>query len=256
MKRAAVILLLLFPIFFGCETERILFTGPNHVRFSEAALSTKESNTQILSIEVHLVGPALTDDLTIFYSISGSARENVDYRILETRESFTIKKGKYFGVIQVQLINNSNNIIRSQDLQLNLTATSDSNISVGQGEGGIGKKYILTIVDDCILGGSYTGSRGSVTAPVTITSSDCEKYTVSNWNINVFSSTTVMNLILIDNADNTLTIPEQEEENISEEFATIKGNGVVDPVTGTIILNVTLVDFTDQPTFTITYNRN
>jgi len=256
MKRLAIVLFSFLPLFLGCETERILFSGPYHVRFSESALSIKESNTQVIVIETHLVAPALSDDLTIFYSIAGSARENVDYIILEPRGSITIKKGEYFGAIQVQLINNSNNIIRSQDVELTLDATTDSNITVGQGDGGIGKKYKLTIVDDCILGGNYIGTRGSVSSPVTVSSNDCEKYTLSNWNINIFSDTTPMDLIFVDNGDNTLTIPEQEEENISQELATIKGNGVVDPVNGTIILNVTLVDFDGQPTFTLTYNRN
>ena len=65
-----------------------------------------------------------------------------------------------------------------------------------------------------------------------------------------------MDLRFIDNGDNTLTIPEQEEENLDQELATIKGNGVVDPVTGSIIMNITLVDFENQPIITINYNRN
>jgi hypothetical protein len=65
-----------------------------------------------------------------------------------------------------------------------------------------------------------------------------------------------MDLTFIDNGDNTLTIPEQEEENIDEEFATIKGNGVVDPVTGAIIMNITLEDIEDQPTVTLNLTRN
>jgi hypothetical protein len=256
MKRLAAIFLFSLPILFGCETEPRIFTGPYHIRFTESGLTTKESNTQIISIEVHLVSPALEEDLTVFYNIDGSARENIDYTILETRGSLTIKKGEYFGVVQVKLINNSNNIIRSQELRLTLLSTTNNDVQVGQNEGGIGKAYSLTIVDDCILGGNYLGKRGNVSAPVTITSQDCEKYVLSNWNINLFSTTTPMDLTFIDNGDNTLTIPEQEEENIDEEFATIKGSGVVDPVTGTIILNITLVDFEDQPIITLTYNRN
>jgi hypothetical protein len=256
MKKIAPPFLFSLLVLFGCETEPRLFTGPYHVRFTEDGLTTKESNTQLISIEVHLVAPALDEDLTIFYSIDGSARENIDYTILETRGSLIIKKGEYFGEIQVKLINNSNNIIRSQELLLTLLSTTNGNVQVGQDEGGIGKAYSLSIVDDCILGGSYLGKRGNVSAPVTITSQDCEKYDLSNWNINLFATTTPMDLTFIDNGDNTLTIPEQEEENISEEFATIKGTGVVDPLTGTIILTITLVDFEGQPIITLTYNRN
>jgi hypothetical protein len=62
-----------------------------------------------------------------------------------------------------------------------------------------------------------------------------------------------MDLIFIDNGDNTLTIPEQEEENIVDEVATIEGTGVVDPLTRMIIMTITLVDFDGQPQVTITY---
>jgi hypothetical protein len=256
MKKLASIFLLLLTILSGCETERILFKGPYHVRFTESSLTTKESNTQLISIEVHLVSPALDEDITIFYTINGSARENIDYTILETRGSLVIKKGEYVGVIDVQLINNANNIIRSQELLLTLTSTTNNVIQVGQSEGGIGKQFSLTIVDDCILGGEYIGTRSGASAPVSITSDDCEKYVLSNWNINLFSTSTPMDLTFVDNGDNTLTIPEQEEQNIDDELATIKGTGVVDPLTGTIIMNITLVDFENQPTVTLTYNRN
>ncbi len=89
-------------------------------------------------------------------------------------------------------------------------------------------------------------------AGITITSSDCETYLLSNWNINVFNSSTPMDLIFIDNGDNTLTIPQQEEETLNTEFATIKGTGVVDPLTRKIILTITLVDFNEEQV-TITY---
>jgi hypothetical protein len=256
MKRIASILLFFSAFILGCETEPRLFTGPYHVRFTEPSFTTKESYTPTISIQVHLVSPALEEDVTIFYDIAGSARENIDYEILETRGSVTIEKGEYFGVIEVKLINNANNILRSQELLLTLNSATGGDLQVGQNEGGIGKTFALTIVDDCILGGSYLGKRGSTSTPVTITSQDCEKYILSNWNINVFASSTPMDLTFIDNGDNTLTIPEQEEENIDEEFATIKGDGVVDPVTGAIIMNITLEDIEDQPTVTLNLTRN
>jgi hypothetical protein len=256
MKRYAAIFLFLLALIVGCETEPLIFTGPYHVRFTESSLTAKESYTPVIPIEVHLVAPALEEDVTIFYDITGSARENIDYQILETRGSVKIKKGEYFGVINVMLINNSNNIIRSQELLLTLNSASGGNLSVGQNEGGIGKTFSLTIVDDCILGGDYLGKRGGVSSPVTITSQDCEKYILSNWNINLFATSTPMNLTFVDNGDNTLTIPEQEEENITPELATIKGNGVVDPVTGSIIMNITLADFEDQPIITLNLTRN
>lgn len=62
-----------------------------------------------------------------------------------------------------------------------------------------------------------------------------------------------MDLRFIDNGDNTLTIPTQEEEALDPTKATIEGFGVVDPTTRKIIMTITLVDFTDQPQVTITY---
>jgi len=256
MKRVIAIFLLAGIFLSGCETEPRIFKGPYYVRFTEPSLTVKESYTPVISIKVHLVSPALEEDITIFYDIEGSARENIDYIILEPRGSIKIEKGKYAGSINVKLINNANNILRSQELVLTLRNTSIGTMQVGQNEGGIGKRFSLIINDDCILGGSYSGKRGSVSSPVTITSQDCEKYILSNWNINLFATSTPMDLTFTDNGDNTLTIPEQEEENITPEYATIKGNGVVDPISGTIIMNITLVDFEDQPTIMITYNRN
>lgn len=240
----------------ACETDPLLFTGPYHVRFTESSLTKKESYSQTIAIEVHLVAPALEDELTINYEISGSARENVDYQIIGTRGVVAIDKGKYFGTITIKLINNANNILRKQDVILTLRSTNSERIQVGQGEGGIGKKFTLTIEDDCILGGTYSVTRGGSPTTVSVTSADCEKYTLSNWNINVFSNPVPMDLIFIDNGDNTITIPEQEEQNLSNKVATINGSGVVDPLTGQILLTIVLVDFENQPQLTLTLNRN
>lgn len=256
MKTIIAISLLSLVVLISCETEPILFKGPYHVRFTESLLTEKESYSPIIPLSVHLVSPALEEDITINYEISGTARENIDYKILDTRGSVVIKKGKYFGFINVKLINNANNILRSQDLVITLASTTNGSVRIGQSDGGIGKKYTITINDDCILGGSYLGRRGNVSQPVTITSTDCEKYNLSNWNINLFSNPVPMDLTFTDNGDNTLTIPEQEEQTIQEDFATIRGTGVVDPVTGAIIMSITLVDFEGSPTITVNYTRN
>lgn len=240
----------LFLLLFGCETERLVFRGPYHVRFSEDALSEKESYTKPVEIEVHYVGPEVTEDITIHYSIGGSAREGVDYKIIGERGVVTIEKGEYTGTIQIQLINNSNNILRTQDVQLTLESINDPNVGIGQGESAIGKTFTLTIADDCILGGNYIGLRNEATVPVndiTITSQDCEEYVLSNWDVQVFNFMQVRDLTFIDNGDNTLTIPEQEESTLDPSQATIKGTGTVDPLTREITMFITLVDFEDQP---------
>jgi len=240
----------------SCETEKIIFRGPYHVRFTESAAYNKESFTSPIDIEVHLVGPAVEEDLTLGYTIGGSAREGVDYIILEERKKIRIPAGEYFGNIKIQLINNANNILRSQDIIFTLLTTNKDKLEVGQGSSAIGKAFTFTIFDDCILGGTYTGERvdgGNVYGNISITSQDCETYILSDWNMDVFQGGSVMDLKFVDNGDNTLTIPEQEEENIVKEFATIRGSGVVDPVTREIIMTVILVDVEKQPEVSIIY---
>jgi hypothetical protein len=248
-----LILLLIIGFFSGCETEKIIFTGPYHVRFTESSDFAKESVSDIIQLEVHLVGPALENDITVHYKISGDARENVDYVILGERGEVTIEEGEYFGYIELQLINNANNILRSQEVIFTLESVFPGSVEVGQGESQIGRSFTYTILDDCILGGTYIGTGGTTIPDISITSQDCETYTLSNWNVGVFNSDIEMDLRFIDNGDNTLTIPEQEEENLDESLATIVGNGAVDPITRQIIFTITLLDFDGQPQVTITY---
>ena len=87
-----------------CETEKLIFTGPYHVRFTEASAFEKESFSGVIQIEVHYVGPAPKQDVTLGYTIGGNAREGVDYVILEERKKVKILKGEYFGFIKIQLI--------------------------------------------------------------------------------------------------------------------------------------------------------
>lgn len=241
----------------GCETDRIIFTGPYHVRFTEATGFQKESYSEIIEIEVHNVGPAIDEDVTLGYTIGGDAREDVDYVILDERKKIKIAAGEYFGYIRIKLINNANNILRSQNIVFTLQTTNRDGLEIGQGTSAIGRTYTFTIIDDCILGGTYTGRRTATSTAyedLTVTSQDCETYTLSNWNIDVFSSSQEMDLTFVDNGDNTLTIPDQEESNLSDDLATIRGTGVVDPTTRQIFMTITLVDFEDSPqvSFTLT----
>jgi len=245
---------ILFVIIVGCVTDPIIFRGPYHVRFTEGTGFEKESSSGIISIEVHNVGPALDEDINLGYTIEGTARENVDYVILDERKRVVIPAGEYVGYIRIKLINNANNILRSQNIVFTLQTTNSDGLEVGQGTSAIGRTFTFTILDDCILGGTYSGRQGgSPNYPgLTISSQDCETYTLSNWNVFVFDTDQEMDLTFVDNGDNTLTIPEQEEEELNEEIATITGTGSVDPSTREIILKITLVDIDDQPEVTIT----
>lgn len=246
-------LLFLLLLATGCETDpRLLNEAYYAVRFTDAGITLKESYTETIRIEVHNAGKALDEDLTISYKVTGSAREGTDYTIVGEERTITIPAGEYFGYIEVDLINNANNILRTQDVVFTLKRTDSDELTVGQGEGGIGSTFTLSIQDDCILGGPYSGSTGAFSVPVEgiqITSTDCETYTLSNWNIGYFSPPYEYSLTFIDNDDNTITIEEQDSD-----AGKITGSGVVDPATGKIKIFLTLLDIEDQPvvSFTLT----
>lgn len=245
-------LLIAIGLMMGCETERIIFEGPYFVRFSKTTETEKESRNTSIKIELHNAGPAVKQDVNITYSISGSAREGIDYTVVGTRGKAKIKSGEFVGNIEIKLINNANNILRSQDVVLTLESIDYDGLKVGQGESAIGKQFTLTIQDDCILGGNYYGLKSATSVPIpgiTISSTNCIDYVLSNWDIEIFSFASVRDLTFIDNGDNTITIPPQEEETLPTELATIDGIGVVDPVTRVITITVRLVDFENQPQF-------
>ena len=179
-----------------------------------------------------------TEELTIGYLIEGNAREGVDYVILDERKKVRIAEGEYFGKIRIQLLNNANNILRSQDIVFTLISANQDNLEIGQGASAIGKVFTFTIFDDCILGGTYSG-RHATEATHTMTFllrvRIARRTYCQTGMSDVFRTDQEMDLNFIDNGDNTLTIPEQEEELIDDELATIKGTGVVDPVTREII---------------------
>jgi hypothetical protein len=248
-----IIFVAVFAVTSSCENDRKLFEGPYFVRFTETTQTLKESYLDPIEVEVHMAGPALDQDITISYVVSGSAREGIDYLIESTPGKVEIEAGEYFGTITILLINNANNILRSQDLTITLLTADVDGIQVGQGASGIGNKFTLTIQDDCILGGTYYGLRSVSDVPITditVTSTDCEQYLLSNWDINVFSFPDTRDLIFIDNGDNTLTVPQQEEATLNPDQATIDGTGVVDPTTRILTFSIRLIDFEDQPVVT------
>lgn len=258
MNRYLIILSLMF-LLFSCEEKEIIFTGPFHVRFTEESETLKESFSGDIQISVHLVGPQRDEDIVIGYDIGGDAREDIDYRILGDRGEVVIRQGQSFGSIRMELINNANNILESQDVVFTIQSVSAPDLEIGFGPGvKAGSQYTFTIEDDCILGGSYTGINDGFPPSIegiSVFSNDCITYTLSNWDINVFNFQDTRNLQFKDNGDNTLTIPEQEEATLDPSQATIRGDGVVNPSTGEIILNIELVDFDGSPVVTLRFIR-
>lgn len=241
----------------GCEEQDLnrTFEGPYFVRFTDSTLVFKESNTQPIAVRVHNAGPVQNQAITVNYTVSGSAREGKDYTIVGTKGTVVIPANKSFGEIRVQLINNANNILESQSLTFTLTGVQPNSLQVGFGkDNAVGRKLSLTIQDDCLFGGLYTGSgrvrnQNVSVRDVEITSTNCKDYTLSNWNIGldnfaIFGNTplfgfqaTKPTLTFIDNGDNTLTVPPQS----NAEFGTsdtLQGNGAWNPRNRQITLNL------------------
>lgn len=232
----------------ACETSDVdrTFEGPYFVRFTDTTLTYKESYSKPIAIEVHNAGPQLDQPITVNYTVTGTAREGKEYTIAGTKGTVVIPAKTSKGSIMVQLINNANNILESTSLTFTLTGVSPNTLQVGFGkENSIGKSITLTIQDDCLLGGTYTGTQkyGTQTASVSdiaITSTDCKRYTINNWNIGLFDLNAIKpTLTFIDNGDNSLTVPTQSSPELGATD-TISGSGAWNPRDRTITLNLQL----------------
>lgn len=243
----------------GCEEQDLdrTFEGPYFVRFTDSTLAFKESHTQPIALRVHNAGPVQPQAITVSYTVSGSAREGKDYTIVGTKGTVVIPAGKSSGEISVKLINNANNILESQSLIFTLTTVQPSSLQVGFGkDNAVGRKLSLTIQDDCLFGGLYTGSarvrnQNVSLRDVEITSTNCKDYRLSNWNIGLDNFLLVPNanatlfnfqatkptLTFTDNGDNTITVAPQS----NAEFGTsdtLRGNGAWNPRNRQITLNL------------------
>lgn len=241
----------------SCEEQDLdrTFQGPYFVRFTDSTLTFKESRTTPVVVRVHNVGPVLSQPITVNYTVSGSAREGRDYTLPDTKGTVIIPANKSFGEIPVKLVNNANNILESQSLTFTLTGVQPSSLQVGFGKDNVvGRKLTLTIQDDCLFGGLYTGTqtiRGrTYSVPnVEVTSADCKEYTLSNWNIGLTELAVVGNSTLFgflatkptlrftDNGDNTITVPAQTSIELGSND-TLRGNGAWNPRDRRITLNL------------------
>lgn len=261
-KVSSFVLVLFLISLIACEEQKILFEGPSFVRFTDTTLVYKESIGQPITVQVHVVGKPVSKAVTVSYTVGGTAREGRDYVIEGTKGIVTIPANKYFGTITVRLINNANNILDSQNIVFTITdVTPSTDLQVGFGKDNkIGKTLTLTVQDDCLLSGFYTGSRQGYNAVVNnieISSLDCKEYTVANWNVGVFDfNATKARINFIDNGDNTLTIPTQVSPDLSSPYDTLRGTGLWNPQTRAIRLNIRLkfpVSATKDTTITVPF---
>ena len=228
----------------SCEEQRIIYDGPDYVRFTDTSLVYKESYGKIIPIKIHLVGKPSETPINVTYSVSGTAVDGRDYRIIGEKGSVSIPAGAYFGEIELELINNSNNILRSSEILFTINAVSRGEewIQVGTGKNlSIGNSLRFVIEDDCLYGGYYNATRAGSTRvekDVAITSSNCVDYILSNWNIDLMRfNADRLTLHFKDNGDNSITIPVQYNTILGDS---LMGNGAWDPRTREILLNITI----------------
>jgi len=247
-------LLLAFAV--ACEKKEIIFEGPHFVRFTYTDTTVRESFSQVIEIPVHNAGPQLSTPITVNYAVGGSAREGIDYQILDRKGTVQIPANESFGYIRLQLINNANNILESQDILFNLVEVQPASLRIGLGSGEIGKTARFTIQDDCILSGTYTGVNNNFRpspsrSGISVTSTDCKVYTIANWNIDVWAKLSPRDSVNVfgyraikptlrfeDVGDNSIIIPRQISGELYAPYDTIRGSGSINPLDGRITLNV------------------
>jgi hypothetical protein len=248
--RYAAALLTLLLLALACEKKETIFEGPYHVRFTRSDTTVRESYTQTLRLPVHYAGPQLSTPIRVNYLVSGNAREGIDYRFVGEKGTVVIPANQSFGYIQLQLINNANNILETQDIRFTLVEAEPANVRIGFGAGEIGKTMRFTIVDECFLSGTYSGTNTLAETPrqypgIQITSTDCKEYTLTNWNLGLFGLNAVRpDLTFIDNGDNSITIPAQVESQLTAPRDTISGSGFYNPLDQSITFNVQLTVLT------------
>jgi hypothetical protein len=176
--RYAAALLTLLLLALACEKKEIIFEGPYHVRFTSPDTTVRESYAQTLRLPVHYAGPQLATPIRVSYLVSGSAREGIDYQFVGQKGIVVIPANQSFGYIELQLINNANNILQTQDIRFTLVEADPANVRIGFGAGEIGKTMRFTIQDECFLSGTYSGTNTLAATPrqypgIQITSTDC-----------------------------------------------------------------------------------
>ncbi|MEQ9165073.1 MAG: hypothetical protein RLO12_02355, partial [Fulvivirga sp.] len=76
-------ILLVMTILASCDEEdgRVTFEGPYYVEFNSRSAIISEAGATYI-IRVNQVGPTLGSDVTVNYSVEGTAQEGVDYTIV------------------------------------------------------------------------------------------------------------------------------------------------------------------------------
>ena len=168
----------------SCDEEdgRVTFEGPYYVGFNSNTGIVGEAG-ETYTIQVNQVGPTLGSDITVNYTVEGTAQEGIDYTVLGgTEGTIIIPAGEHFGTLQIQTIDDL-----SADGALTLTLTLSANSAgLENGRGAVEKTLSLTITDDdCPLADGFAGTytvdeafTGGVNAPNGLSDFFAESYQV------------------------------------------------------------------------------
>ncbi len=199
-KLLLVTTLLLSFMLISCDDNDDV-TLPLHVKFTNASASVGESDTDPLTVSIHLAGPIPTSDITVNFEISdGNAVQGEDFQMSATG-AVTIPSGSNFATFEISMIDN---FVEdgTKSLVLSLTGTSDGTRIAGpggpDGPGLAGKTFSITINDDdCSpnIAGTYMvttdgctgdgaggcgGDYAGVTNEITVTREGAGVYTFSD----------------------------------------------------------------------------
>ncbi|GAB4396937.1 MAG: hypothetical protein OHK0053_12190 [Microscillaceae bacterium] len=144
--RYTILFLSLF-FFAGCEEEQKILQD-YFVSFDGNTAVGTEGLDDIISFRVKNVGPQSSSDITLQYTVGGTAIEGQDYEIVGGTGSVTIPANESFGSLSIELLDD--NVVEEAKTII-FTITSASNGSrVGQGAFQVGSTFTITIADnDC-----------------------------------------------------------------------------------------------------------
>lgn len=135
----------------SCEKEDHTFKGPNFVAFNQSAYAVSEADIKPLVVTIGAsIGNGVKEDVTVEYTVTGSAVEGVDYN-LNSPNTITIPAGENNATIEIEPINNDQFDL-PRNIVLTITSVSDPNLNIGiNTTGKLQSSVNVTLQDDDCL---------------------------------------------------------------------------------------------------------
>jgi hypothetical protein len=264
IKRYIASLLLTGAMFsmFSCEVEEdeYYFKGKNFVAFNQESYSVFENGDEPLLITIGAsIGNGVKEDVTIEYTVGGTAVEGVDYN-LNSPLTVTIPAGENNATIEIEPINNAQFDL-PRTIELTITSVSDPNLTIGiNSKDKLQSSVSVSLVnDDCQVNtspweGTVTGTRASTGGTHTTvmgknTNGDCNILSIKSNSFALNAAGSVQTIQFIPASEGAKTgAVRMPKQNIGLRFGaphgvlTVEsnGDGAYDEVTGEFWMNVTM----------------